>query len=51
MVAVELSFLALTKEEKIQNVSDKKISSLFYYDVIIIELELDLAQFVCGRGA
>ena len=31
--------------KKIQNLFNKKVSSLFYYDVMIFELELDFARF------
>ena len=38
------------KKTHIKYILQKQLS-LIYYDVMILELELDFAQFVSGRGA
>ena len=43
--------LGLNERRKMQNIFNKKISSLSYYDVMIFQLELDFAQFFGSRGA
>ena len=43
--------LGLTERRNNTKYFNKKFLSLFYYDVMIFELELDFAQFFCSRGA